>query len=94
MVWGFLIVQVADVFAPVVGAAAGLGIAVAIGAASMCWQAKIPTLAFIPGAFIGCSTFFGANLSFAETAIGLICGAFLGYVSELGATLLSRPAKS
>lgn len=94
VVWGFLIVQMAGIFTPAIGASAGLGIAVAIGAASMCWQARIPTLAFIPGAFIGCSTFFGANLNFSGSVIGLICGGILGYLSELGGTLLSKAGKA
>jgi len=93
VVWGFLIVQMAGVVTPMVGASAGLGLAVAVGAASMCWQARIPLLAFIPGAFIGCSTFFGSNLDFGGSVIGLICGGILGYVSELGGTLLSKSGK-
>jgi hypothetical protein len=59
----------------------------------MCWQARIPVLAFIPGAFIGCSTFFGANLDFSGSALGLICGGILGYASEVGGTFLSRIGK-
>ena len=94
VVWGYLIVQMGNVFTPVVGASAGMGIAVAVGAASMCWQARIPWLAFIPGAFIGCSTFFGSNLDFGASALGLICGGILGYVSELGGTFLSKTGKS
>ena len=93
VVWGFIIVQIANALTPVAGASAAWGIGVAIGAASMCWQARIPLLGFIPGAFIGCSTFFGANLDFLGSVIGLVCGGFLGYASEQGGLLLSRTEK-
>src|SRR5687768_3076765 len=44
VVWGFIIVQIANALTPVAGASAAWGIGVAIGAASMCWQARIPLL--------------------------------------------------
>ena len=90
VVWGFVIVQLANALTPVVGASAAWGIGVAIGAGAMCWQAHIPLLGFIPGAFIGCSTFFAASLDFKGSVIGLVCGAILGYVSQQGGLLLSR----
>jgi hypothetical protein len=93
VVWGYIMVQLASLFTPVAGASAGLGLAVGLGAAGMCWQARIPLLAFIPGAFIGCSTFFGANLDFSGSVLGLICGGLLGYASEQGGTFLSRIGK-
>jgi hypothetical protein len=90
VVWGFIIVKLAGVLGPIAGTTVGLGIAVAIGAAGMCWQAHISWLGFIPGAFIGCSTFFAANFDFTGSVIGLVCGAVLGYLSELGGLALQK----
>lgn len=89
-VWGYLMVQIAVAATPIVGASAALALGVAFGAAAMCWQAKWPLLGFIPGAFIGCSTYFGANLDLTGTVVGLICGGLLGYASEWAGTHLSR----
>lgn len=66
----------------------GAFIAVGIGAFMMCFQANLDLLSFIPGAFIGCSTFFalGATITGAvlfPTFIGLLLGLVLGYVSEI-----------
>ena len=65
----------------------GAFVAVAIGAGMMCFQANIKWLGFIPGAFIGCSTFFalGATINgdvLYPSIIGLLVGLILGYVSE------------
>lgn len=53
--------------------------------ATMCWQAKDKQLWFIPGAFIGCFTTFGASsmginilsIDAIHVLISLICGAIL-----------------
>jgi len=94
VVWGFIIVQLIGVFTPVMGNTLALIIAVFIGAGGMCWQAKIPVLGFIPGAFIGCSTFFGANFDFQASVIGLVLGGLLGYVSEAGGLMLMKKEES
>ncbi len=90
VVWGYLIVQLAGILGPVIGGTVGLGLAVALGAAGMCWQAKISWLGFIPGAFIGCSAFFAANFDFTGAVIGLVCGAVLGYLSEVVALSIQK----
>lgn len=90
VVWGFLIVKLAGLLGSFAGDIIGLGIAVAIGAAGMCWQAKLSWLGFIPGAFIGCSAFFAANFDFMGAVIGLVCGAILGYISEVAALALQK----
>jgi len=84
VVWGFLIVQMSNIFGPILGGTIGLSVAVVIGAGAMCWQAHIPLLAFIPGAFIGASAYFGNGFNFQSTVIALVAGAVLGYLSELG----------
>lgn len=84
--WGIAIVliwtMIAD-YSNYLGAIVGVG----IGAAGMCLQAHARPLAFIPGAFIGCSTFFalGATITFPvilATVFGLIIGLSLGWISE------------
>lgn len=70
----------------------GAFVAVAIGAGMMCFQAHLKWFGFIPGAFIGCSTFFalGAGINgdvLFPTIIGLLAGLILGYLSEQGALL-------
>ena len=65
----------------------GAFVAVAIGAGMMCFQANIKWLGFIPGAFIGCSTFFALGAAITgdvlwPSIIGLLMGLVLGYVSE------------
>ncbi|MFB4167272.1 DUF1097 domain-containing protein [Virgibacillus sp. JSM 102003] len=88
VIWGFLIIQISGLLGPLVGSTVALGIGVAVGAAGMCFQGSISWLSFIPGAFIGCSTYFAAGFDFGGAVIGLICGAVLGYLSELGGFLL------
>jgi hypothetical protein len=90
VIWGFLIVWMAGVFGPIVGATVGLSVAVIIGAGAMCWQAQIPLLGFIPGAFIGCSAYFATGFKFLPTVIALISGAILGYISEQGGLFIQR----
>ncbi|MFZ7103786.1 MAG: DUF1097 domain-containing protein [Peptococcaceae bacterium] len=90
VIWGFIMIKLSVILTPLLGDIAGLGLAVMIGAGGMCWQAKIPLLGFIPGAFIGCSTFFAANFDFAGSVTGLILGAFLGYISEIGGLSLAK----
>ncbi len=65
----------------------GAFVAVAIGAGMMCFQANIKWLGFIPGAFIGCSTFFALGATITAdvlwpSIIGLLMGLILGYISE------------
>ena len=85
--WGVIIVLIwtlIGTYSNYLGALIGVG----IGAAGMCFQAHAKTLSFIPGAFIGCSTFFalGATISIPvilPTVLGLIIGLTLGWISEV-----------
>jgi hypothetical protein len=90
VLWGYLISQLANLLTPSLGQFA-LGLAVVAGAGGMVWQAKLPFLGFIPGAFIGCSTFFAANANFWGSEIGLILGAVLGYLSQQLGILMAAP---
>lgn len=62
-------------------------------AAIMCWQAKVPLLAFIPGTFIGNAAFYASGNDGVGTAIALVCGIALGLISDELAKLMSRGAK-
>lgn len=90
VVYGFLMVKGSLLFAPMVGDAVGLGISLGILAMFICWQAKFSLLGFIPGAFIGCATYFATGGSFLASVIGLVFGAVLGYLSERGGNLLTK----
>jgi hypothetical protein len=73
----------------------GAFLAVAIGAGMMCFQAHVKALGFIPGAFIGCSTFFAVGAAINGTVLipavlGLLIGLILGYVSEQFAIYLNK----
>lgn len=56
---------------------------VTLFAAMMVWQSKINLLAYVPGTFIGCSTYFSTGNSFYHSVAGLVIGACLGHVSYL-----------
>jgi len=82
--WGIIIVLIWKVFG---FNTIGAFIAVGIGAGMLCFQAHIKVLSFIPGAFIGTSTFFALGAlvegsTIYPAVIGLIMGLSLGYISE------------
>jgi hypothetical protein len=68
---------------------AGL-VVIILAAAFMCFQAKIPLLSFIPATFIGNACFYANNNDGLSTAIGLLCGVALGFVSDQAAKFLSK----
>lgn len=92
VLWGAVIILVNNALSGVVGSVAALSLGVFVGAFGMCVQAKFDILAFIPGAFVGCATYFflGANLgtSIITAIIGLVCGAILGFISDKFAAVL------
>jgi len=75
-----------------------LSVLVGFAAIAMVLQAKIGILAFIPGAFLGAATavsvVVGANGTWSRTILALAIGAILGYLSEMLAGAISRPAKA
>jgi len=64
-----------------------LSLLVGVAGFIMVLQAKIPTLSFIPGAFLGAaaavSVVVGASGTYLNTIIALVAGAVLGYLSEM-----------
>lgn len=87
-----------NVFRAVGGGALLIGILVGIIAFLMVIQAKQDLLSFIPGAFLGAGTWFGAtagrdgaDFSGANLAViaSMIIGAFLGYLNEAGGKKLA-----
>jgi uncharacterized protein DUF1097 len=84
------------------GGVGTLALLVGVIALIMVVQAKISLLSFIPGAFLGAATavsvVVGAAGKFphpwARTAIALVLGALLGYLSEMLAGAFSRPKRA
>lgn len=95
VLWAFLALQAAARFG---GGTPVLSAAVGVAALFMVLQAKIPTLSFIPGSFIGAavavSVVVGANGTWSKTIIALVAGALLGYVSEMLAGMVPGPKKT
>jgi uncharacterized protein DUF1097 len=95
VLWAFLALQAA---AQLGGGTPILSVAVGVAALIMVLQAKIPTLSFIPGSFIGAATavsvVVGANGTWTKTIIALVAGALLGYLSEMLAGVLAGPKKA
>lgn len=89
VIWGFLMMQMSSAFALFLGETLGLGVAVAIGACGMCLQSHFKWLGFIPGTFIGASTFFATGFNLSGSIAALILGALFGYISEKGVHVLS-----
>ena len=83
VLWAFLALTAWNSFG---GGLPVLSVLVGIAAIGMVMQAKIRTLAFIPGAFLGAATtvsvVVGANGTYIKTMIALVVGAVLGYLSE------------
>jgi len=84
VLWAFVALTVWNKFG---GGLPVLSVLVGLAAVGMVLQAKIPTLSFIPGAFLGAantvSVVVGANGTYPKTIIALVAGALLGYLSEM-----------
>ena len=94
LVWGWALLWAATQVKA--GSAVVLGVFVAVAAFGMCVQAVLAPLAFIPGAFVGATAYFGNGGVFWATLVSLLAGALLAYASELLADVIERglPAKS
>ncbi|MED4599790.1 DUF1097 domain-containing protein [Paenibacillus validus] len=95
VVWGFLIIQFSNVITSSAGleSTVALGVALGIVAGVMCLVSKAAILSYVPGVFLGTATYFGTGLNFTGSAVGLIVGALLGYVSAKGSELLTAKPK-
>jgi hypothetical protein len=95
VLWAFLALTAFNQFG---GGTPVLSVLVGVAAIGMVLQAKIPLLGFIPGAFLGAATavsvVVGANGTWGRTVVALVIGAVLGYLSEMVAGAISRPAKA
>jgi hypothetical protein len=95
VLWAFLAVTASQRFG---GGLPVLSVLVGLAALFMVIQAKIPTLSFIPGAFLGAATavsvVVGANGTWTRTIVALVAGAVLGYLSEVLAGALTRPKRA
>lgn len=101
LLWGFLIVLV---YSKLGGSLIVLTLAVAVGCFIMCVLAKIKILSFIPGAFAGTASYFSVvfyygaakvagRYDWLDTAICLIVGALLAFLSQVIGTALSNIGK-
>lgn len=90
LVWGIIIVQAAGLLAPMMGQLPGLGVSALIFTIFMVAEAKYAPALFIPGVFLGAAAYFAANFDMAAALIPLLCGAVIGYLSELGTIFLSK----
>ena len=63
---------------------------VALAAFGMCVQAAWAPLAFIPGAFVGASAYFGNQGVFWATLVSLVAGALLAFASERFADVIEK----
>jgi hypothetical protein len=93
--WAFLALAAWNRFG---GGVPMLSVLVGLAAFAMVLQAKISILGFIPGAFLGAATavsvVVGANGTWSRTILALAIGAILGYLSEMLAGAISKPAKA
>jgi len=93
VVWAFVALTLAGRLG---GGLPVLSALVGVVAFAMVLQAKLPLLAFIPGAFLGAATavsvVVGASGTYVNTVIALVAGAVLGFLSELIAGKLAKPA--
>jgi len=69
---------------------------VGVVALAMVLQSKVAVLSFIPGAFLGAATavsvVVGTSGTYTKTIIALVAGAVLGFLSELIAGKIAKPA--
>lgn len=80
--WGFLTTKLSILLSLYINPALAGAIATGICSACMCWQSRIKLFSFIPGTFIGSTAFFASSQNFTITAISMVVGGVLGYVSE------------
>lgn len=83
------------------GGVSGVGLVIFSGLLAvlgwaLCQLSRVSVLSFIPGAFIGAASFFGAGATLDQklfwVLVSIVCGAVMGYLSERLGAALTRPA--
>jgi len=91
--WAFVALKLSSTLG---GTLPVLSALVGVVALAMVLQSKVAVLSFIPGAFLGAATavsvVVGASGTYTKTIIALIAGAVLGFLSELIAGKIAKPA--
>jgi hypothetical protein len=91
--WAFVALKLSSTLG---GGLPVLSALVGVVALAMVLQSKIAVLSFIPGAFLGAATavsvVVGASGTWVNTVIALVAGAVLGFLSEMIAGKIAKPA--
>lgn len=87
--WGFATTQLSILITPYIGGKAAFALTAGLGSLMMCYQARFSLLSFIPGSFIGCSTYFATSLDLKSCLLGLPIGLCIGYISERAVDIIS-----
>ncbi|HSE68300.1 MAG TPA: DUF1097 domain-containing protein [Gemmatimonadales bacterium] len=91
--WAFVALKVSTTLG---GTLPVLSAMVGVVALAMVLQSKVAVLSFIPGAFLGAATavsvVVGASGTYPKTIIALVAGAVLGFLSEMIAGKIAKPA--
>ena len=91
--WAFVALKLSSTLG---GTLPVLSALVGVVAFAMVRQSKVAVLSFIPGAFLGAATavsvVVGASGTYTKTIIALVAGAVLGFLSELIAGKIAKPA--
>ncbi|HTG84613.1 MAG TPA: DUF1097 domain-containing protein [Gemmatimonadales bacterium] len=91
--WAFVALKLSSTLG---GTLPVLSALVGVVAFAMVLQSKVAVLSFIPGAFLGAATavsvVVGTSGTYTKTIIALLAGAVLGFLSELIAGKIAKPA--
>jgi hypothetical protein len=91
--WAFVALKLSSTLG---GTLPVLSALVGVVALAMVLQSKVTVLSFIPGAFLGAATavsvVVGTSGTYTKTIIALVAGAVLGFLSELIAGKIAKPA--
>ena len=91
--WAFIALKLSSTLG---GTLPVLSALVGVVALAMVLQSKVAVLSFIPGAFLGAATavsvVVGASGTYTKTIIALVAGAVLGFLSEMIAGKIAKPA--
>jgi hypothetical protein len=92
--WGFIGVQLSNLFVPYLGRMQAIAVGNGFGSLAICLQSKIPLVSFIPASFIGWSAFIASGMNFKITIISMTIGSLLGLFSEMLTGVFMKVLKS